>query len=433
LSAALLASLALAAGAAAGAQAGAPAGAQASTAREASAEGCAVCHGEQAVALARSVHADAGFACTTCHGGDPLASEAELAHGGDFRPLTGPVASVTSCGECHADPERMRVTGLRSDPLALYRTSRHGQALFESGDAQVATCADCHGSHAILHSSDPVSSVHPRNQAATCGACHADAERMEPYGLAHDVVERYADSVHSRAMEQDRTASPSCSDCHGAHGALPPGVDQAAQVCGHCHGVPQADYERSAHVGLDPPVQCVTCHGDHGVLPASTEALAGPGPGSCVGCHADADDPARRLATAMHAELVELEESIADTVAAARRSGVGGGYLYDELGFLSNARGILVRARTRTHATSMEELESLLVRGRGLVSRTEESLERLSRRDRDRRIFTVLFFLVSLALAVMLWMNARELRGPLRRGAASRPPGAGGGEDGDAP
>lgn len=381
-------------------------------------DGCAVCHGKQRVELERSVHAKAGFTCVSCHGGVQHAVEAKDAHTGDFRPLTDPRASVEFCGECHSDVERMRVSGLRTDQLTLYRTSRHGSLLFETGNADVATCADCHGSHDIRHVADPLSAVHPRNQSATCGACHADADLMARYGLSADAPALYDRSVHGVAVADGRLASPACSDCHGHHAALPPRVDQAEQVCGHCHSVVQGHYERSPHFRLDPPVQCVTCHGNHLVLPPTGAALVGEGPGSCSSCHTAPDSPAREVATGLATDLANFEASIDSTADAVLRAGGRGLYLDQEFGYFDDARALLVRARSLTHAASRKELDELLDRGRGMVGQAEDSLAKLSRIDRDRRIFTAAFFVLTCALAIMLLMYAREIRGEARRSRA---------------
>jgi hypothetical protein len=45
----------------------------------------------------------------------------------------------------------------------------------ELGYARVATCADCHGSHAIHAPSDPASTVSKGKVLATCRKCHAAA------------------------------------------------------------------------------------------------------------------------------------------------------------------------------------------------------------------------------------------------------------------
>lgn len=375
------------------------------------AEACAICHGKERVDLARSAHTGAGFTCVSCHGGDGAAIEAKDAHAGDFQPLTDPRDSVTSCGECHSNVERMRISGLRTDQLALYRTSGHGLRVFESGDTDVATCADCHGSHDIRHAADPSSAVHPRNQPATCGACHSDPALMERFGLAADAPELYARSVHGIAAAEGRPASPACSDCHGHHGALPPRVDQAEQVCGQCHSVVQEHYERSPHFQLDPVVQCVTCHGNHLVLEPTPAALVGDGPGACSTCHRAADDPGRLVASGLHEDMARFEERIEAAAETARLDAERGLYLEHELGFLEDAREVLVRARSLTHAASREDLDDLLNRGLGMVGQTEDSLDTLSRVGRDRKIFTAVFFALTVVLAIMLLMYAREIRG----------------------
>lgn len=374
-------------------------------------EGCTVCHGKERVQLARGVHARTGLTCVTCHGGVPEAIETETAHAGDFRSLADPRAVVSTCGDCHSDVERMRVTGLRTDQLALYRTSRHGSVLFETGNPDVATCADCHGSHEIRRAEDPSSAVHPRNQAATCGVCHGDAALMERYGLPADVPELYARSVHGVAVAEGRLASPACSDCHGHHGALPPKVGEAEQVCGQCHSIVQEHFEKSPHFRAEPPVLCVTCHGNHAVRKPTPEALVGAGPGACSTCHGGAADPARGVGAGLHEDLVHFERRIQETAAAARRAGDRGLYLQRELGFLEDARGVLVRARALAHSTSREDLDDLLNRGMGMVGQTEDSLETLRRVGRDRSIFTAVFFVLTVALAIMLLMYAREIRG----------------------
>jgi hypothetical protein len=385
--------------------------AQAGPASPAAQETCTICHGQQRVELARGVHSAASFTCVACHGGVADAQQADQAHGGDFRALTDPRASVESCGGCHSDVESQRVSGLRTDQLALYRTSGHGQELFETGSTDVATCADCHGSHEILHAADPSSSVHPRNQPETCGSCHSDAALMERYDLPADAPGLYRRSVHGRAVAEGLLASPACSDCHGHHGALPPRVDQAEEVCGHCHSVVQQHYEASPHFGLDPAVQCVTCHGNHLVLEPSPEALVGAGPGSCAGCHADPASPARVAAAGLHEDLTAFAERIDETERAVRRAGERGLYLAQELGFLVDARGLVQRARSLTHETSREALDGLLNRGQGMIGQTEDSLEKLGRIDRDRRIFTAIFFVLTVVFAIMLLMYAREIRG----------------------
>ena len=67
-----------------------------------------------------------------------------------------------NCGNCHAEASQS------------YAETYHGQAA-ALGYADIATCADCHGNHAIRYVGDPASSVSPANLLKTCQKCHQDA------------------------------------------------------------------------------------------------------------------------------------------------------------------------------------------------------------------------------------------------------------------
>jgi cytochrome b subunit of formate dehydrogenase len=90
--------------------------------------------------------------CSTCHTSHAI----RVAEEREAR-----LASAEVCGRCHGEP------------FISYRDSFHGKAN-ELGFAVTAVCADCHTPHQNLSASDPRSSVHPDNLAATCGACHGE-------------------------------------------------------------------------------------------------------------------------------------------------------------------------------------------------------------------------------------------------------------------
>jgi cytochrome b subunit of formate dehydrogenase/nitrate/TMAO reductase-like tetraheme cytochrome c subunit len=147
---------------------------------------CADCHGTHDILRhtdpkARSSHQMSPKMCGDCHQGI-LKEWDESAHGALWREgKDGPVCSTchqahaiestesaamrlhvpTDCGDCHAD---------------LYKSfhdSFHGKAS-AVGHGTAAMCSDCHTPHHNLPASDPRSSTHPDNLAATCGAssCH---------------------------------------------------------------------------------------------------------------------------------------------------------------------------------------------------------------------------------------------------------------------
>ncbi|MBK7901608.1 MAG: hypothetical protein IPJ97_00680 [Proteobacteria bacterium] len=147
---------------------------------------CSDCHGSHDIqrhdaAGARTSHAKSPETCGDCHKGI-LKEWDESAHGALWREgKDGPVCST--CHEAHAiqDPTTAAMrTHMPSDcgncHEELYKSfhdSFHGKAS-AVGHGSAAMCSDCHTPHHNLPASDPRSSTHPDNLAATCGAssCH---------------------------------------------------------------------------------------------------------------------------------------------------------------------------------------------------------------------------------------------------------------------
>jgi hypothetical protein len=383
-------------------------------------EGCIVCHGKEGKDLGRSIHAKAGILCTSCHGGDAGALEVEAAHGKELKRYKTPREALESCGSCHSDVQRMRVYGLRTDQLSLYWTSKHGQKLAADGDTEVAVCSSCHGTHDVLPVADTRSPVHPFNQVATCGRCHADAQLMGKHKLDAGVVQQYRESIHGRALlDEAHPAAPSCATCHGSHGANPPRTRDIEQVCGQCHSVVQAHYDESPHAKAaaagKSSVQCASCHGSHTIGLPSPAMFLGDEEHHCGSCHGDEKDKARGIARELHDGIVDLGKLI-DGAEQELRSAAGRGmFLGPEKGYLDEARGLLVRARASTHRLSPPAQSDLLDRAAASVMQTREGLATESRVYRDRRIYTGVFCALTAIFALVLLMYGRIIRGGWKR------------------
>ena len=309
-------------------------------------------------AFATGVHAAVGISCHDCHGGNPdpmLADDPDAMDPvWDPHPYVGAPAREeipALCGSCHSDPGYMKRfrPDARVDQEAEYWTSQHGIAL-RAGDTNVATCIDCHSAHGIRGASDPESDVYPTKVAEMCGDCHADAGHMVGYVDRHgdplrvDQLARWQESVHAAAMfdKEDLTA-PTCNDCHGNHGAAPPGLESVSFVCGQCHGraaglfrssakhdgflshneylveagdegcaachdAPQADLEL-AHFS-----ECATCHGNHGVVRPTIAMFSALPATPCEFCHAieeSGGEPRRSLERQTEARDALLGEAAA--------------------------------------------------------------------------------------------------------------------------
>ncbi len=335
------------------------------------AESCIACHaeiGDERLAapvreFGESIHAAKGFGCVSCHGGD--ANEAGMeamdpAKGYIGKPKHQQISQV--CGRCHSDARFMKQynPSLRVDQVAEYATSVHGRRLMELDDPKVATCASCHTAHAIKPLSDPRSSVHPLKVAETCGSCHADAKYMDPYRIPTDQLQKYRQSIHWKMMvEKGDLSAPTCNDCHGNHGATPPGISWVGNVCGQCHVVQSELFTKSAHAKIFVDIGtpgCATCHENHEVTRASDEML-GLGEGAvCAVCHA-AEDAGGKTAIQLR-ERIDSLRSEYDKAHAILLKAARAGMEVSQAEFeLKGAIDSLVKAQAAVHAFRVEPVK----------------------------------------------------------------------------
>jgi hypothetical protein len=136
---------------------------------------CGTCHKPESAAYLSGQHGklrqDGNMAapgCTDCHSAHGIQQ-----HESDkFQ-----VDVIEECGNCHGEY------------LKSYRDTFHGQVT-ALGYARMATCASCHGAHAVLPASNPASKVSPQNRLKTCQQCHAGASAnfasFDPHANRHD-------------------------------------------------------------------------------------------------------------------------------------------------------------------------------------------------------------------------------------------------------
>ncbi len=143
--------------------------------RKAVPDTCGMCHSEVVEQYRASVHGQAlangvtqAPLCTDCHG------EHKILKPGNAASTVNAAHIRETCGSCHDNVRLTRAFGLPSDRVVSFDASFHGLAA-KSGSQTVANCASCHGVHNILPSSDPKSTVNPKNLAKTCGQCHPGA------------------------------------------------------------------------------------------------------------------------------------------------------------------------------------------------------------------------------------------------------------------
>ncbi len=273
-------------------------------------ENCLTCHRDwedddgPSHLVAHDVHILNGLGCADCHGGDPTLEDMDEVRDSDgYIGVPDHLEVPDFCARCHSDATYMRNhnPALPTDQLAKYHTSVHGQRLFDRRDLKVANCISCHAVHEIGDGSMPNSSTYPTNLPFTCGKCHADADHMSGYGISTTQLDDYQQSVHGHALlENNDLGAPSCNDCHGNHGAAPPGVQSLAAVCGNCHAFEAELFLQSPHRAAYEENEfpmCETCHSNHKILRPQDSWVGTVEPAVCVECHS-ADDGLRAFAVA---------------------------------------------------------------------------------------------------------------------------------------
>ena len=119
---------------------------------------CIQCHsglpgklGEPVNLWRKSIHAENGISCNSCHGGDPKNSADAMNRMRGFLGAPKEADIPAFCGRCHP--------GVMKDYLA----SAHGKALGQGGP----TCVTCHGNHQILRAS--LDLINEKS----CSRCHS--------------------------------------------------------------------------------------------------------------------------------------------------------------------------------------------------------------------------------------------------------------------
>ncbi|MHC5109814.1 MAG: cytochrome b/b6 domain-containing protein [Planctomycetota bacterium] len=213
--------------------------------------------------VATSVHED--LDCIDCHASaslDSLDLDADNPH---TTPMT-----VVECADCHDDIAEVYL--------------QHGRA--EVGaDKHIPTCRSCHGTHAILPYTDPLSITHRSNASKPCLVCHSDEEIMGQYPhLNPGHIDLYVSSVHGQLAGDSGTPRATCIDCHAAndddgehssHIILNAGHPGSAtnnfvvsDTCGRCHGDVNVKFWQGVHgsmakLGDTLAPTCTKCHGEH--------------------------------------------------------------------------------------------------------------------------------------------------------------------------
>jgi hypothetical protein len=363
------------------------------------------------------IHHLKGISCHDCHGGNPDSEEADLSMDPDngFVGVPDALEVPAFCGKCHSSASYMAKfnPSLPIDQENKYRSSKHGM-LNSEGNRVVAQCVSCHSAHNIRPAGDPHSSTHALNVPGMCNSCHGDPDLMKAFDLPTDQYRKYSQSAHGISLlEEKDTGAPACNDCHGNHGAVPPGVSSVAYVCGNCHVNNMQLFEnspmREAFTEMHLP-GCEICHGYHDI-PKPSDSMVGNGTSStCLGCHSEEKRPGGyREAVAIKELLSSLSGSMerADSIVAeAARRGMD---VMDAEFKLKDGRQALIEARTAIHSFSADKVKEKVDIGLDAAQDGQRLGEKVLASYFFRRKWLGFSSLILSFLAVMLFLKIREI------------------------
>ena len=219
-----------------------------------------------------SVHGD--LDCVMCH---EDADVEEFPHNDMLAPV--------NCGNCH------------DEATAKFEKGIHGQAL-KLNALYAPSCGECHGSHNILHHTNPKSRTYKMNIPVLCGKCHREgAPVARTYNInEHNILENYSQSIHGEGLfKKGLIVSATCNDCHGNHLVLPHtssnssvSIKNVAKTCMKCHAEIEEVHQKiikkelwEKEPGSIPA--CTDCHPPHKV--DVENILNTISDNSCLKCH----------------------------------------------------------------------------------------------------------------------------------------------------
>ena len=361
------------------------------------------------------IHLQPGLSCSGCHGGDPTKEDMDEAMNtaAGYKGIPSKKEIPKFCGKCHSDIKVMREYQplISVDQVDQFYTSIHGQKL-NQGDKNVADCTNCHTGHGILSAKDPRSSVYALNIPETCNKCHGDNDYMKNYMIPTNQFSDFVESVHGKMLlEKKDTGSPACNDCHGNHGAMPPGISSISHVCGMCHVNNMKYFSSSTMGGVFEEMElhaCEECHGNHKVLKTSDEMVGIGEESTCISCHEEGDQG--------YLEALQIHQKLIQTVALydtaeiqqSEVQRIGMNDLDIEF-LLKDAHQSLIEARTLVHTFDSDKVGE----------KTDESIKKseaaiqlayqeISDYDTRRRGFGIATIFITL-LVVALFFKIREI------------------------
>jgi predicted CXXCH cytochrome family protein len=235
---------------------------------------------------------------------------------------------------------------------------------------------------------------------------------MAGYNIPSDQFGKYQKSVHGvLLLEKNDRSAPTCADCHGNHGATPPGLVTVSQVCGECHASNRDLFAESPHKQVFAELklpECEACHGNHEVLKTSDEMLGVAEGSLCGQCHSEPGSQAYIVAQGIKAVLDSLKNEIAGAqklVSQAENAGLDIAAAKFDLKFASDA---VVKIQSLIHAVSLEKVKEEAELGRFKANLVQAKAREALKDARIRQYGLAGSGIIIIFLAFLLYRKIKE-------------------------
>jgi len=280
------------------------------------------------------------------------------------------------------------------------------------GLRKVAHCSSCHTSHNVRPATDPRSSVYPANLPSTCAHCHSDSIYMYGFPIGTDQFEKYSVSAHGVALlENEDLGAPACNDCHGNHGAIPPGAQSLSHVCGTCHTINMEMFEKSPHAEvfkLQELPQCTVCHNHHAIAKASAQTQNMEAGSVCIDCHQQ-NDLGWKAGKEMYTRNEVLERISARAEAALDEAQTLGMDVSDGHFLMRDFRSAFVQLRTLSHELNLKDYAEKAEATQRHAAEAIDVAEGAIYEFHFRRQGLVISLLLSLPVLLLFYLRIRTL------------------------
>ena len=238
---------------------------------------------------------------------------------------------------------------------------------------------------------------------------------MKGYSISTDQLAAYSASVHHEALTvRGDLSAPTCTTCHGNHGAAPPGIGTVQNVCSTCHVFQAQLFDSSPHKAAFDAASlpgCVTCHSNHRIS-HPTDAMLGTGPQSvCTNCHTDGD-AGYQAATQIAQQLDRLNTSVKGASEILNRAESAGMEVSDAQLEQDQARDSLTKSRVAIHSFNQARVQQDVEAGLKIAANTYGKGEAaLRERDYRRKGLTLsLLAIVVVVIGLRLYVRQIEKR-----------------------